>query len=94
MKRAQASGETASAPGIALMLLSWTGYTPSPTALHVISQFIASVRKAHARVPTYLLDPVLGDTDRGYYVDTACLPLYRELMPLADIITPNSWEAE
>lgn len=42
----------------------------------------------------YLLDPVLGDMGRGFYVDMECLPIYQELMALATIICPNQFEAQ
>ena len=39
-------------------------------------------------------DPVMGDNGR-MYVPAELLPLYREhIVPLADIITPNQFEAE
>lgn len=69
------------------------GYTPTPAALAVVTAFIARMR-AHKPELVYLLDPVLGDTDRGFYVDKECLPLYRELLPHAQIVCPNSFEAQ
>ena len=39
-------------------------------------------------------DPVMGDNGK-MYVPAELLPLYREhIVPLADIITPNQFEAE
>jgi pyridoxine kinase len=41
-----------------------------------------------------VLDPVLGDDDK-LYVPQELVPLYRDkLCPLADIITPNAFEAQ
>lgn len=42
----------------------------------------------------YLLDPVMGDMDRGMYVSPDVLPIYRRMLPLATIITPNQYEAQ
>ena len=39
-------------------------------------------------------DPVMGDNG-SMYVPAELLPIYREhIVPLADIITPNQYEAE
>jgi pyridoxal/pyridoxine/pyridoxamine kinase len=38
-------------------------------------------------------DPVMGD-DGSLYVSPEVLPLYRELICMADIVTPNQTEAE
>jgi pyridoxine kinase len=41
-----------------------------------------------------VLDPVMGD-DGKIYVSPTIPPLYRDvLLPLADIVTPNQFEAE
>jgi pyridoxine kinase len=43
----------------------------------------------------YCCDPVLGDRDRGFFVQAAIPPLVRDrLCPLADILTPNHFEFE
>lgn len=70
-----------------------SGYTPSPTALSVVSGFVKKMRSYNPEL-VYLLDPVMGDMGRGYYVDKECLPLYQELMSSATIICPNQFEAQ
>jgi pyridoxine kinase len=60
----------------------------------VVADFVA---RARARNPalTYCCDPVLGDRDRGLFVQADIPPLVRDrLCPLADIITPNHFEFE
>jgi len=55
------------------------------------------VARARARNPAliYCCDPVLGDRDRGLFVQAEIPPLMRDLLcPLADIITPNHFEFE
>jgi pyridoxine kinase len=55
------------------------------------------VTRAKARNPAlvYCCDPVLGDRDRGLFVQTDIPSLVRDrLCPLADIITPNHFEFE
>lgn len=70
-----------------------TGYTPSPEALAVVEAFIISLRKQNPDV-IYLLDPVMGDMDRGMYVNPDVLPIYRRMLSLSTIICPNQFEAQ
>jgi pyridoxine kinase len=74
------------------MILS--GYLGSPEIAAVVADFVA---RARARNPAlrYCCDPVLGDRDRGLFVQKDIPPLVRDrLCPLADIITPNHFEFE
>ena len=74
------------------MILS--GYLGSPEIAAVVADF---VERARARNPAllYCCDPVLGDRDRGLFVQADIPPLVRDrLCPLADIITPNHFEFE
>ena len=74
------------------MILS--GYLGSAELAAVVADFVA---RAKARNPAllYACDPVLGDRDRGLFVDPDIPPLVRDrLCPLADIITPNHFEFE
>lgn len=70
-----------------------SGYTPSPSALAKVTGFVQRLRTLNKDL-VYLLDPVMGDMGRGYYVDKECLPLYRELMASSTIICPNQFEAQ
>lgn len=70
-----------------------TGYTASPGAAAAAARFIDRVRTAHAGV-LVLCDPVMGDTDTGLYVDEAVAAVIAaDLVPRADILTPNLFEA-
>jgi pyridoxine kinase len=74
------------------MILS--GYLGSPEIAAVVADFVA---RAKARNPAvlYCCDPVLGDRDRGLFVQADIPPLVRDrLCRLADIITPNHFEFE
>jgi len=76
----------------AKMILS--GYLGSPEIADVVADF---VERARARNPAllYACDPVLGDRDRGLFVQAGIPELVRErLCPLAGIITPNHFEFE
>ena len=42
----------------------------------------------------YVCDPVMGDNGK-FYVPEELMPIYRDdLLPLANMITPNQFEAE
>src|SRR3954462_7802613 len=72
------------------MILS--GYLGSPGIAAEVADFVA---RAKARNPAlrYCCDPVLGDRDRGLFVQADIPSLVRDrLCPLADIITPNHFE--
>jgi pyridoxine kinase len=71
-----------------------SGYLGSPEIAAVVADFVT---RAKARNPklTYCCDPVLGDRDRGLFVQADIPPLVRDrLCPLADIIIPNHFEFE
>ena len=53
------------------------------------------VRRAKAENPRilYVCDPVMGDADIGFFVDEGLREAFiRELVPLADVLLPNSFE--
>jgi pyridoxine kinase len=74
-----------------------TGYCGNDTFLRQIKEIIKRLREANPNI-TYVCDPVMGDSIDGkgfMYVPKELLPIYRdEIIPLADIITPNQYEVE
>ncbi|EAX88287.1 pyridoxal kinase family protein [Trichomonas vaginalis G3] len=67
-----------------------TGYVGDP---NIIKEF-ASLRKELGSNVCYFCDPVLGDNGR-FYVSQECLELIKTvLVPVAQIISPNAYEAE
>jgi pyridoxine kinase len=78
------------------MILS--GYLGSPDIAAVVADFVARAKdrnKARSSALLYCCDPVLGDRDRGLFVQADIPPLVRDrLCALADIITPNHFEFE
>jgi pyridoxine kinase len=69
-----------------------SGYLGSPDIAAVVAGFVARAKARHPAL-LYCCDPVLGDRDRGMFVQTDIPPLVRDrLCPLADIITPNHFE--
>ena len=70
-----------------------TGYIESSGAAAAAARFIDRVRTDHGHV-LVLGDPVMGDTDTGLYVDeSVAKAIATELVPRADILTPNLFEA-
>ncbi|KAI6023324.1 Ribokinase-like protein [Pisolithus marmoratus] len=69
-----------------------TGYIPNAASLDVVHHL---ARKLKARNPNliYLLDTVLGDAGK-LYVEADVIPVYRKILPLATVITPNWFEVE
>jgi pyridoxine kinase len=71
-----------------------SGYMGDVSIGRVILDLVRRVRAAHPPA-AYCLDPVMGDTGRGFYVRPGISELMRdEALPLATIITPNQFELE
>lgn len=70
-----------------------TGYVGNPTFLREIATILKTLRSINPAL-IYVCDPVMGD-DGLMYVPKELLPIYRdEIVPLADIVTPNQFEVE
>ncbi|XP_042543154.1 pyridoxal kinase isoform X1 [Dipodomys spectabilis] len=74
-----------------------TGYTRDKSFLATVVDIVRELKQQNSRL-VYVCDPVMGDkwSGEGYmYVPEDLLPVYREkVVPVADIITPNQFEAE
>ncbi|CDZ98099.1 Pyridoxal/pyridoxine/pyridoxamine kinase [Phaffia rhodozyma] len=74
-----------------------TGYIPGGEAVQVVgklAQLIIQERDASSKDRLiYVLDPVMGDHGT-LYVAESVIPIYRSLLHLATIVTPNQFEAE
>jgi pyridoxine kinase len=71
-----------------------SGYLGSLQIGKVVADFVARAMK---RNPTlvYCCDPVIGDSDRGVFVEPGLPELFRDtLCPMANILTPNQFELE
>ena len=68
-----------------------TGFLGSPEQIAIVSDFLRDFKEKDTVV---IVDPVMGDYGKMYptYSMETCLKM-RELIPLADIITPNLREA-
>ncbi len=71
-----------------------TGYLPTPEHVRFAVDAVTLVRAARPDM-VFLCDPVLGDDPQGLFIPQAAAETLRmELLPLADIATPNRFELE
>jgi len=71
-----------------------TGYLGSPQIGEVVAGFVARAMRRNSTV-IYCCDPVIGDAERGVFVERGLPELFRDrLCPMANILTPNQFELE
>jgi pyridoxine kinase len=69
-----------------------TGYLPSLAHVYFAAEAVKRVRAVRPAV-LVLCDPILGDDPKGLYVEeAAAVGVSDDLLPLADIVTPNRFE--
>ena len=69
-----------------------SGYLGDPVMGRAIIAAVKKVR-SHNRKVLYCCDPVMGDVGRGFFVKPEIPDIFRkEVIPLADIISPNQFE--
>lgn len=71
-----------------------TGFIGSAEQVKIIANFVRTIKILKPEI-RYLCDPVMGDIDKGQYVEPD-VPnaLVKYLVPLADFLTPNQYEIE
>ncbi|KAJ7493326.1 Ribokinase-like protein [Mycena galericulata] len=69
-----------------------TGYVPGAEGLTAVADLVDKLKSEKPSL-IYLLDPVLGDSGR-LYVAPDVIPIYRRMLPLSTVITPNWFEVE
>lgn len=68
------------------------GYLGSAEQATVLVRWIGSLLSEQPNIHVQI-DPVIGDHDKGVYVDPAIVPVYqKQLLPLADGLLPNGFE--
>ncbi|KAI1711132.1 phosphomethylpyrimidine kinase domain-containing protein [Ditylenchus destructor] len=68
-----------------------TGYCGDASFLREVSSMVSDLKCKNDKL-VYVCDPVLGDNGK-YYAPEELMPIYRdEILPLAEIITPNVFE--
>ncbi|QUD86565.1 PfkB family carbohydrate kinase [Phenylobacterium montanum] len=77
-----------------------TGYFANGAQVRAAAAAIDRIRAAdrggaYAKKPRIIVDPIMGDDDKGLYVNAEVAEaLVTELVPRADLITPNAWEMQ
>ena len=67
-----------------------TGYFASARQVELTGELISQNVSGRGLV---IVDPVMGDTGKGLYVrEEVAAAIVSELLPVADVITPNVWE--
>lgn len=70
-----------------------TGYFANAGQVEAAATLIETLKHARPGL-RYVCDPVMGDAPKGLYVPPdVALALAARLLPLADVVTPNAWEA-
>lgn len=70
-----------------------TGYIGSESFLRAVVTIVRKIKAVNPQV-RYVCDPVLGDIGR-FYVPQQLVQVYKdEIIPLADVLTPNQFEVE
>ncbi|XP_018595452.1 pyridoxal kinase isoform X1 [Scleropages formosus] len=70
-----------------------TGYTRDTSFLEMVVDIVKELKRENPKL-VYVCDPVLGDHG-SMYVPENLYPVYKnKVVPVADIITPNQFEAE
>ncbi|GMO40288.1 MAG: pyridoxal kinase [Termitinemataceae bacterium] len=71
-----------------------SGYLGDPKIGSALGGIVQKVKSKNPHA-LYCCDPVMGDVDTGLYVSKDIPKIFAEnLMPLADIVTPNQFELE
>ena len=71
-----------------------SGYLGDADSGKAIADTVKKVRCVNPKA-LYCCDPVMGDSDRGFYVKQGIPEMFKnELVPLADIVCPNQFELE
>jgi pyridoxine kinase len=68
-----------------------SGYLGAADQARVVAEAVRRVKAANPRA-LYLCDPVFGDDGGAYAQPGVAEAMARELLPLADIVTPNRFE--
>ncbi len=68
-----------------------TGYFASAEQVEIAAAAIGEIRKASPH-PLIVVDPILGDEGKLYVPEEVATAIRDQLLPLADIITPNAFE--
>ena len=78
---------------VSLLCVLRTGYCGSESFLLEVVKVVKELKEVNPSL-IFVCDPVLGDNGQ-FYVPQSLLPVYqKQLLPISDLITPNTFEAE
>ncbi|RUS20576.1 pyridoxal kinase [Endogone sp. FLAS-F59071] len=72
--------------------LSTTGYIGTAAGVRAVIKMAEELKRRNQRL-VFVCDPVMGD-DGKLYVNADVVPIYRQIMCIVDVATPNQFEAE
>lgn len=70
-----------------------TGYIGSASFLKRVALLVTTLKSKNPNL-TYVCDPVMGDNGKMYVPETLKEIYKKEIVPLADVLTPNQFELE
>ena len=70
-----------------------SGYLGDPSQAAAVASLVKAVKRQNSNA-RYLCDPVIGDQQSLYVTEATARAIRDQLMPLADIATPNRFELE
>jgi pyridoxine kinase len=71
-----------------------TGYFAHPAQIEAAARAIDTIKTANPRA-LIVVDPIMGDSGKGLYVNSeVARAMVTDLLPRADLVTPNAWELE
>lgn len=70
-----------------------SGYLPTPSHVDAIAKIVTDLRAKNQDV-TYCCDPICGDNEELYLPAQVAQGLVDQLLPLADLATPNCFELQ
>lgn len=87
------TAELAEAPWLGEVAAVLTGFLGEASQVPGLAALVGAVKRRNPRA-LYLCDPVLGDDGELYVVEDLAVAIRDQLLPLADIATPNRTELE
>lgn len=85
--------DLAAAPWLGEVGAVLSGYLGGAEQAQAVAHLVAAVRARNPQA-LYLCDPVIGDVEGLYVPETTAQAIRDQLLPLADIATPNRFELE
>ncbi len=86
-------GDLENAPWLGEVGAVLSGYLGDPSQAGAVASLVNAVKRQNSEA-CYLCDPVIGDQQTLYVAEATARAIRDQLLPLADIATPNRFELE